>query len=236
MDTTKNYYGILGVTPTAEPIVIRAAYRALAMKYHPDKWTGDRATAERRMREINEAYEILSNDASRKQYDSVRRKREFEEYEFENDAAQDDFRDAEQAQRSDWEVAVEYYPDLEEICADLRRVSNNLAFAFRATVLETKHFSQRKELAQQLETNFLQAYFGRNPKILMFARTLIKSGHKPAAKELNRAISVFGHSADEDLIIERIQKSLIWLLNGTRVLVKRTWLVRWRKNCCRQNM
>jgi DnaJ-class molecular chaperone len=66
MDQTKNYYGILGVIPSAEPIVIKAAFRALAMKYHPDKWTGDRATAERKMREINEAFEILSTDQSRK--------------------------------------------------------------------------------------------------------------------------------------------------------------------------
>jgi DnaJ-class molecular chaperone len=69
MDNTKNYYGTLGVLPTAEPIVIRAAYRALAMKYHPDKWTGDKATAERRMREINQAYEILSDEQSRARYD-----------------------------------------------------------------------------------------------------------------------------------------------------------------------
>jgi curved DNA-binding protein CbpA len=87
MDATKNHYGILGVLPTAELIVIRAAYRALAMKYHPDKWTGDKATAERRMREINQAYEILSDEQSRARYDSIR-----------NDA----FRGAEQERRPDW--------------------------------------------------------------------------------------------------------------------------------------
>jgi curved DNA-binding protein CbpA len=65
MDKTKNYYRILGVLPTAELIVIKAAYRALAMKYHPDQWTGDRATAERKIREINEAFEVLSNERVR---------------------------------------------------------------------------------------------------------------------------------------------------------------------------
>ena len=87
MDKTKNYYALLGVLPTAETIVIRAAYRALAMKYHPDKWTGDKATAERRMREINQAYEILSDEQSRARHDSIR-----------NDA----FRGAEQERRPDW--------------------------------------------------------------------------------------------------------------------------------------
>src|SRR3974390_647080 len=145
MDSTKNYYDVLGVLPTAEPIVIRAAYRALAMKYHPDKWTGDKATAERRMREINEAYEVLSNEQSRARYNSVRRKKEAEDYDVDNDATNDAFGDAEQEHRSDWQVAVDYYPDLETIYAELKRTSTKLAFAFRTTLIETKKFSNRKE-------------------------------------------------------------------------------------------
>src|SRR5436189_112912 len=74
MDQTKNYYSILGVLPTAEPVVIRAAYRALSMKYHPDKWSGDKATAERMMRELNEAYEVLSDEQLRNEYDGRRKK------------------------------------------------------------------------------------------------------------------------------------------------------------------
>jgi curved DNA-binding protein CbpA len=95
MDATKNHYGILGVLPTAELIVIRAAYRALAMKYHPDKWTGDKATAERRMREINQAYEILSDEQSRARYDSIRQN-------VDTDATNDLFRGAEKERRPDW--------------------------------------------------------------------------------------------------------------------------------------
>jgi curved DNA-binding protein CbpA len=176
------------------------------MKYHPDKWTGDKPTAERRMREINEAYQILEDEESRNRYDSVRKKREFEDYTFDNDATNDAFRDAEQAQRSDWEIAVEYYPDLDGICAELRRTSNKLAFAFRAMLLETRDFTDRQKLAKQLEANFLQAYFGRNPKILEFARALIEGGHKSAAMELNRAISVLGNSADAGVLIGRVRK------------------------------
>jgi curved DNA-binding protein CbpA len=203
MDTTKNYYAILGVLPTAETIVIKAAYRALAMKYHPDKWTGDRATADRKMRELNEAFEILSDDQARKRYDSIRKK-DFEEYEFDNDTTNDAFGDAEREQRSGWAVAVEYYPDLENICTNLRRTSHRLAFAFRTMILETKQFSHRQEIAQRLDLGFLQSYFGNNPKIIDFARNLIESGHKEAAKELNRAIAVLGHDADATVIIARI--------------------------------
>jgi len=63
-------------------VVIRAAYRALSMKYHPDKWSGDRAAAERVMRDLNEAYEVLSDARSRKEYDGRRKKDGFEEYEI----------------------------------------------------------------------------------------------------------------------------------------------------------
>jgi hypothetical protein len=116
------------------------------------------------------------------------------------------FGDAEQEQRSDWEIAVEYYPDLDKICAALKRTSHRLAFAFRATVLESKLFNQRKEIAQKLELTFLQSYFGTNQRIIEFARTLIENGHKTAARELNRAISVFGSDADPDVVIGRISQ------------------------------
>jgi len=60
----KNYYGILGVNPGAEPEVVRAAYTALARKYHPD--AGGSA---QRMKEINEAYEVLSDQQRKTWYD-----------------------------------------------------------------------------------------------------------------------------------------------------------------------
>jgi hypothetical protein len=174
------------------------------MRYHPDKWTGDKATAEARMRLLNEAYEVLSNEHSRKQYDNERRKAEYEDYESEGDTAQDDFQDAEREQRSDWQVALDYYPDLDSICAELRKTSHKLAFAFRTMMLESKRFSEREKIAKQLELTFLQTYFGRNRKIVDFARSLIEGGHKAAARELNRAITVLGDGADEKIVVDRI--------------------------------
>ena len=46
---TKDYYRILGVLDDAEDIVIRASYRALAQKYHPDKWPGSHAESSKKM-------------------------------------------------------------------------------------------------------------------------------------------------------------------------------------------
>ncbi len=61
----KDYYNVLGVTKTASPEEIKKAYRKLAHQYHPDKTGGD----EKKFKEINEAYQVLSDKAKRAQYD-----------------------------------------------------------------------------------------------------------------------------------------------------------------------
>lgn len=68
--THSNYYDVLGVTPTAEPVTISAAYRALIKKYHPDRNAGD-AEAIRRTRLLNEAYEVLCDPEARGRYDAL---------------------------------------------------------------------------------------------------------------------------------------------------------------------
>lgn len=66
----KDYYEILQVSPNAEPEVIAAAYRRLARKYHPDAYA--EADATERMKELNEAYEVLGDPAKRAEYDRIR--------------------------------------------------------------------------------------------------------------------------------------------------------------------
>jgi DnaJ-like protein len=61
----KDYYRVLGVARDAEPIVIRAAFRALAKRYHPDTGIKD----DKKFREINEAHEVLSDAERRAEYD-----------------------------------------------------------------------------------------------------------------------------------------------------------------------
>jgi curved DNA-binding protein CbpA len=64
-----DFYRVLGVHPSSEDIVIRAAYRVLAQRYHPDKCFGQDSRALSRMQEINEAYAVLSDRARRREYD-----------------------------------------------------------------------------------------------------------------------------------------------------------------------
>ncbi|MBZ5499812.1 MAG: DnaJ domain-containing protein [Acidobacteriia bacterium] len=66
---SKDLYKILGIPRKAEEKEIRAAYRTLAKKYHPDTGAG---SSEEKFREIQIAYEILSDPARRAAYDSER--------------------------------------------------------------------------------------------------------------------------------------------------------------------
>lgn len=66
----KDYYQILGVSKNATQDEIKSAFRKLAMKYHPDKNPGNKE-AEAKFKEINEAYEVLSDPQKRKLYDSL---------------------------------------------------------------------------------------------------------------------------------------------------------------------
>lgn len=63
----KDYYNILGVSKTASAEEIKKTYRKLALEYHPDRG-GDKST-EAKFKEVNEAYQILSDPQKRSQYD-----------------------------------------------------------------------------------------------------------------------------------------------------------------------
>ncbi|HEX9883720.1 MAG TPA: DnaJ domain-containing protein, partial [Desulfobaccales bacterium] len=63
-----DYYEILAVSRQATPEEIKASYRRLALKYHPDRNPGDRV-AEEQFKRVSEAYQVLSDSEKRQLYD-----------------------------------------------------------------------------------------------------------------------------------------------------------------------
>ena len=68
MAAKRDLYEVLGISKTADEKTIKKAYRKLAKKYHPDSNEGNASAAEH-FKEVNEAYDVLSDEKKRKLYD-----------------------------------------------------------------------------------------------------------------------------------------------------------------------
>ena len=71
MNSFQDHYAVLGVAPTADPEVIRAAYRVLAQRHHPDRNVQTDGSA---MVRLNQAYAVLSCPLRRAEFDIVQRR------------------------------------------------------------------------------------------------------------------------------------------------------------------
>lgn len=206
MTGSKNLYAVLGVLPTAEDIVIRSAYRALAQRYHPDRYSGPKAEAEIRMRELNEAFAVLSDPLKRSQYDerlSGEGNRGYEaEAEFSGAASLDE---AIASRDGDWAIACRFYADLVSLHARLRQINLTLASMFKAYMLESQDYLRRHEVAERMESLFLQRYFGSDPTIIAFAKQLISSGNRDAARALNQCVRVMGSGVHPAAMIDAVR-------------------------------
>jgi len=199
----KDYYQILGVMPSAEDIVIRAAYKALAQRYHPDKYKGDPAEAKRIMQEIIEAYSILSDTDKRKKYDAwLSQQAKGSEYQSED--LDDELNVAMAAYDKDWKTACTIYPDLQEHYLWLNKVAHRLGATYKILLLETKKFQDRKMIASYMEDEFFKSYFGDNADILAFAKSLVMDGQKDAAKALNNYVRVVGQATNSRRVIDAV--------------------------------
>lgn len=69
MVTTRDYYEILGVSKNATETELKQAYRKQALEWHPDRHKNDKKTAEEKFKEINEAYQVLSDPQKKAAYD-----------------------------------------------------------------------------------------------------------------------------------------------------------------------
>jgi curved DNA-binding protein CbpA len=179
LSETKDLYAILGVLPDAEPEIIRAVYLALAKKYHPDS-SGSTETEEK-FKEINAAYEILSDPERRREFDATRTDQEGATGQYEpdvddEDLSVDDYQD-------DWDFAVEYRPELGDLLKQVATISPTLSIVFQSTILSSRAFDDAKRIKDDLISVFMGRYFGKNLHILEFAGRLL--GTKKWAQQKN---------------------------------------------------
>ena len=126
-----NYYEILGLTETAEDIVIRAAYRALAQRYHPDKLSDVTEIAASRMRAIQEAYDVLSDPVSRIAYDASLSAGEYQDY-FPSTSPHS----IANLEANAWEILLRLHPELGSNLSKLETKQMHLAKTYRSLLLE----------------------------------------------------------------------------------------------------
>ncbi len=104
----KDYYEIMQVHPRADPDVIAAAYRKLAQKYHPDHSHNPKDSD--RIKDINEAYEVLSDPERRASYNTQYQKKQTGRSRDEHDHSEDRKEGPEEeTSYKDWERRDEYY-------------------------------------------------------------------------------------------------------------------------------
>lgn len=204
MTNDRDHYSTLGILPEAEHVVVVAAFRALASRYHPDKWDGDKDLANARMAELNVAYGVLSDPARRSQYDKTRQK-STGKFHAEEESQDQAFGFALDELEDKWRIATRIYPELEDSRRRLNKTAHRLAFAFVTIILETKQFKEHRLIADRLQQEFLERYFGSNPKIIAFAKELISKGLKKAIIDLNKYVEVFGVHIDSTLVINKIK-------------------------------
>jgi curved DNA-binding protein CbpA len=202
-DPDKDYYGILGVTSSAEMAVIKAAYKALAGIYHPDRNTSQ--SAKEKMQIINEAWDVLSCPDKKKKYDEAFAKPDLGDDFFTEDDAEDWIRSYFE---EDWTFALSYYPNIEIFADRLGKISSRLGVAYKAVLVSEKKFKDAELIAKKMEKEFLERYFGSNHRIQAIVATLIFDlNDKKMLKELNSAISILG-TDDPTPIIKRFQNMI----------------------------
>lgn len=139
MKDTNNYYEILEVNENASIEVIEKAYKVLAKKYHPDIYTGDKKEAETIMKKLNEAYDVLSNESKRKNYDAILEKKKQLKFSSNNSSSSSQNTSASQNQNIN----------------NYRTTHNGDEFVVDTTYMDEK---QKRKIEKKLQERYVEAY------------------------------------------------------------------------------
>ena len=199
----KNYYHILGLSFESNPenSLIDAAYKALVKLYHPDIYKGNNRDLKRKITELNEAYEILSNANKKKKYDeqlSFFHKKN--SYDFSDQHLEDTEKFNDKFFNNDWEIATIVYPELEEKIYKLNLYSKKLTLQFQFYLLETKKFHKNSDIMNKFINAFIEKKFGSSKLINKLSRFLIENKKKKEALYLNKLVKVVGSKSEKKII------------------------------------
>lgn len=196
-----DYYKTLGLIPNAEPAVIKAAYRALVSIYHPDKNNDE--SSNNKIKDINAAYAVLSNPTKKSEYDSQIEKDK-------SNASTSAFSTSDpfysDPLENDWEMAIDFYPELKEQYDTLSKISWRLAFAFKLQLLDSQNFKESQQISQKMKFDYLSKYFGNDKEIIKYAELLITNRAIDAALYLNSIVKIMGQSVDKCNAENRVNK------------------------------
>ena len=199
----KNYYHILGLSFESNPenSLIDAAYKALVKLYHPDIYKGNNRDLKRKITELNEAYEILSNANKKKKYDeqlSFFHKKN--SYDFSDLHLEDKEKFNDKFFNNDWEIATIVYPELEEKIYKLNLYSKKLTLQFQFYLLETKKFHKNSDIMNKFINAFIEKKFGSSKLINKLSRFLIENKKKKEALYLNKLVKVVGSKSEKKIV------------------------------------
>jgi hypothetical protein len=202
-----NYYQILGVDKNAETIVIRSAYKAMVQKYHPDKAVDQKQIDKylEKTKLINEAYNVLSDEFKRKQYDEGFLKNKKSEKTQNNEGVKKDSDPSSKKQSNpssdDWETVIKYFPDVNIYYTELKEVSEVLAAEFKLSILNKKEFKKAKAFSEELKKQFFYDVFGNYKECHDFSLWLLKNKKKELFLEFREIFCIMSKSIDsKDLI------------------------------------
>jgi hypothetical protein len=177
----RTYYDVLGVAADTPDVVIKAAFRALAKEYHPDRANAESGDTDKFI-EIQTAYAVLSKPESRSEYDAELRET------FPSLAAGDGI-PGRALSPLHWPSVPYSSADIERICARLSLYSEALAQSFHEALLRGECTPDPWRFADEMEKSFFREYFGEDPDVQAFARLLLLGSRTGAALTLNQLMA-----------------------------------------------
>lgn len=186
VDPAKDYFAVLGVSPEADPTVVKAAYRALAKKYHPDRHPNADEHVTLKFHELQEAYDLINDEHRLKTYLRLRSRAQHKKADFY--ARQ--HRPSVHLQLDDrWDHLIREYPKLGQHHARFCFMSQKLGRDFKLIVLGTLKPAKFDKIARRMERKFYRQHFSLHRDVQRLASRLALRRRRHAVRQLWREIN-----------------------------------------------